>query len=109
MMTAETGEYKKADQMIVGSVHRLLHGPRQAKPLPRLERDLANSYYWSGNPCKDYLFFVANWHPLFGTCFCHPAHPWRKGQRVIMLMVTIAFTALPTARLMLALDAADDE
>lgn len=77
----------------------------------RFAWDLANSYYWSGNVVRDYLFFVAQWHPLLGICYSHPAHPWSKDQRLIMLLVTVAVTTLPSARLMRILDASggDDE
>lgn len=75
----------------------------------RFEWDLANSYYWSGNVSRDYLFFVAQWHPLLGICYSHPAHPWRKDQRLIMLLLTISFITLPTARLLKILDASGKE
>lgn len=100
--------YDKRCQMKFGCIHRILYGSSPAKALPRLERDLANSYYWSGNVCKDYAFFIANWHPLLGICLCHPAHPWTKKQRFIMLMVTISGTTVPTARLLQGLDPEDE-
>lgn len=66
----------------------------QTNVSPQLEWDLASSYNWSGDMWKDYWYFVANWHPLFGICFAHPAHPWKREQRLVTLVMTIAMTAL---------------
>lgn len=47
----------------------------------RFAKDLAGTYYWSGNHCKDLLFFIRQWHPLFGLVCSHPRHPWTKLER----------------------------
>lgn len=63
----------------------------------RLRSDLANSYYWCGDITRDYLFFIANWHPFLGMFCCHPNHPWSKRQRVEMFMISLALTMMPSA------------
>lgn len=63
----------------------------------RLEKDLATTIYWSGSPCLDYLFFVANWHPFLGIFLSHPNHPWTKRQRVSMFLISAAITIVPAA------------
>jgi hypothetical protein len=63
----------------------------------RLRSDLANTYYWSGDALKDYAFFVANWHPLLGMFLCHPNHPWSKGQRFLMFLISLSVTMVPSA------------
>mmetsp|Transcript_14862 Transcript_14862/g.42630 ORF Transcript_14862/g.42630 Transcript_14862/m.42630 type:complete len:256 (-) Transcript_14862:69-836(-) len=65
----------------------------------RLQRELANSYYWSGNICTDFLFFVSNWHPLLGLFCSHPAHPWRKKDRLATFILSVALSFLPSALL----------
>lgn len=63
----------------------------------QLQRDLANTYYWSGSFGRDYVFFIRNWHPLIGIFCCHPLHPWMKRERLGMLLIAIAMTTLPFA------------
>lgn len=62
-----------------------------------LKWQLANSYYWSGSFCRDYFFFVANWHPLFGLFLSHPNHPWTKRERFTMLLVSFTIVMVPSA------------
>jgi len=62
-----------------------------------LRRDLATCYYWSGNFCKDLIFFISNWHPLLGICLCHPYHPWSKPDRVATFIFSCALTMLPSS------------
>jgi len=71
--------------------------PKTCPYILRLERDLANSYYWSGNFCQDYFFFVANWHPIISIFVCHPNHPWTKLTRFQMLIISLAITMVPSA------------
>lgn len=72
----------------------------------RLGRDLVGSYYWSGNCCKDYFFFIANWHPLLGIFLSHPAHPWSKVERFATFFVSCSLSMLPSA--MMARELRDD-
>jgi len=53
-----------------------------------------NKYLWSGIWWKDYVFFVANWHPLLAILFCHPSHPWTRLKRLGMLFFSCSFTFL---------------
>merc|ERR1740130_206696 len=71
--------------------------------IARLQRDLATTYYWSGDFCKDYGFFVCNWHPLLGMFLAHPAHPWSKGERLATFILSCCLTMLPSALLAHAL------
>lgn len=63
--------------------------------LVTLEYDLANSYYWSGNFCQDFVFFVCQWHPLIGIFASHPYHPWTKLERLKMFVTSTALTMVP--------------
>lgn len=74
-----------------------------------LIRDLATSYYWSGHFWKDYFFFVANWHPLFGILCSHPLHPWSKLDRLGSLLVACALTLLPSVKLSQATESMCEE
>lgn len=67
------------------------------KLVGQLQRDLLGSYYWSGNCCKDYVFFVLNWHPLLGMFFSHPAHPWSKVERIATFVFSCCLSMLPSA------------
>jgi len=58
----------------------------------RLRYDLANTYLWSGNFFKDYVFFIANWHPILGILLCHPQHPWGKRERLQMTLISLFLT-----------------
>mmetsp|Transcript_28426 Transcript_28426/g.88406 ORF Transcript_28426/g.88406 Transcript_28426/m.88406 type:complete len:278 (-) Transcript_28426:140-973(-) len=71
--------------------------PADSPFVNRLKSDLANSYYWTGNICLDYVFFVANWHPILGLVFCHPNHPWSKLERLEMFLISLAITLVPSA------------
>jgi len=76
----------------VGAVDR-----RNCPYFKRLQRDLATTYYWSGECGRDYLYFVTQWHPLLGIVFCHPNHPWTKFSRLLMFLASLAFTMVPSA------------
>lgn len=59
-----------------------------------LAAKLAVGYrYWSGRCCNDYLFHICNWHPLFGICCCHPAHPFTRCLRLCALFLHAVLTA----------------
>jgi hypothetical protein len=62
-----------------------------------LAYDLAQSYYFAGNMCQDYMFFCRNWHTLLGIFMCHPAHPWSKRERLLMFIITVEITMIPAA------------
>eukprot|EP00928_Gymnodinium_smaydae_P013535 TRINITY_DN14933_c0_g3_i1.p1 TRINITY_DN14933_c0_g3~~TRINITY_DN14933_c0_g3_i1.p1 ORF type:complete len:237 (+),score=40.73 TRINITY_DN14933_c0_g3_i1:72-782(+) len=89
--------YSKQDLVEVGCNCRSSRSRGSSAYLGRLQRDLLGSFYWSGNCLKDYLFFVANWHPLFGIFLSHPAHPWSKTDRTLMLIVSCGLSMLPAA------------
>lgn len=74
----------------------------------RLQKDLAGSYYWSGEWCRDYRFFVANWHPLIGIWCCHPLHPWSKTERVAMMIFSVGVSTMPSAFLAITAHQAKD-
>uniref|UniRef100_A0A7R9ZZW8 Uncharacterized protein n=1 Tax=Pyrodinium bahamense TaxID=73915 RepID=A0A7R9ZZW8_9DINO len=63
----------------------------------RLQWDLANSYYWTGEYMSDFVFFVKQWHPLIGMFLCHPNHPWDKKERLMMFLASLALTMVPSA------------
>jgi uncharacterized membrane protein YsdA (DUF1294 family) len=65
--------------------------------LGSLEKELANSYYWSGSCWTDYRFFVCNWHPLLGMFFSHPMHPWSKLERLAMFACSACLSLVPIA------------
>mmetsp|Transcript_66400 Transcript_66400/g.187078 ORF Transcript_66400/g.187078 Transcript_66400/m.187078 type:complete len:318 (+) Transcript_66400:71-1024(+) len=91
--------YNKEDEIVYGCDY---DDERSTEGVPykhRLQYDLATSYYWSGNFFKDFVFFVANWHPLFGIICSHPLHPWAKSERALSFMVSCALTLLPSAML----------
>eukprot|EP00927_Polykrikos_kofoidii_P071350 TRINITY_DN6761_c1_g1_i1.p1 TRINITY_DN6761_c1_g1~~TRINITY_DN6761_c1_g1_i1.p1 ORF type:complete len:259 (-),score=25.23 TRINITY_DN6761_c1_g1_i1:28-804(-) len=68
--------------------------------LKELSADLRNGRcYWTGSICYDYMLHVANWHPLLSVFCCHPAHPYSKIQRLIVLMLTCSLSLLPAAAL----------
>jgi len=62
-----------------------------------LVKDLASTYYWSGDFCKDYRYFVLNWHPTIGIFAHHPNHPWSRRERLMMLFIQLATTLVPSA------------
>jgi len=71
--------------------------PEDCPCFHRLRKDLATSYYWSGQCGRDYLYFVTQWHPFLGVFLCHPNHPWTKFSRFLMLLASLAFTMVPSA------------
>lgn len=71
--------------------------PEDSKYIHTLKKELANSYYWSGNPFRDYFFFVANWHPLLGLFISHPNHPWTKKARLVQLIISAEIVMVPSA------------
>lgn len=89
-------EYNRADHMHIGCTDFAAANCVDVTP-GQLRRDLATRYYWSGKFCKDYMFFVSNWHPLLGICLCHPMHPWSKPDRVATFIFSCALTMLPSS------------
>jgi len=87
--------YDKASHMEFGCIHRGVPGDNVSKG--QLRRDLGTTYYWSGSFCRDYIFFVANWHPLFGMWCSHPVHPWSKRHRFATFVFSCAITMLPAS------------
>ncbi|CAE8686292.1 unnamed protein product [Polarella glacialis] len=86
--------YDKAAEMLCGC--------QEQDQLPcdvqdQLVKDLAGTYYWSGDVSRDWAFFVANWHPLLGICLSHPSHPWQKTERLSSFVITSSLTLLPSA------------
>jgi len=63
----------------------------------RLQFDLANSYYWSGDQCIDMLYFYMQWHPILGLFLSHPNHPWSKKLRLVQLVLSMLFSLPATA------------
>lgn len=63
--------------------------------LVSLQYALANLYYWSGNFCEDWIFFICQWHPMLGILACHPYHPWTKYERLQMFIISTSLTMLP--------------
>lgn len=78
--------------------------PLDAPYVQRLRSELANSYYWTGNCFKDYLFFVCNWHPMLGMVLSHPNHPWTKWERFLMFLISLAISIIPSAVIASSLD-----
>lgn len=62
-----------------------------------LKYDLANTVYWSGSLCKDCFFFICNWHAWVGLLMCHPNHPWKKLDRAMMQLISLAICLIPSA------------
>lgn len=73
----------------------------------RLQYDLANSYYWSGQQCVDLVYFYMQWHPILGLFLSHPNHPWSKRERVVQLVVSMLFS-LPATAAMAAITTSED-
>mmetsp|Transcript_178749 Transcript_178749/g.572916 ORF Transcript_178749/g.572916 Transcript_178749/m.572916 type:complete len:155 (-) Transcript_178749:439-903(-) len=46
-----------------------------------LQKQLLQSYRWSGSFSRDFCFFICNWHPFLGMFWSHPMHPWSKRER----------------------------
>jgi uncharacterized membrane protein YsdA (DUF1294 family) len=85
---------KKSEVHQVGCKHTSTdHG----EDLDLLQKELANSYYWSGNCRTDYRFFICNWHPLLGMFLSHPLHPWSKLERIAMLVCSVCLSLVPIA------------
>jgi hypothetical protein len=74
-----------------GTTGRLLKGRGP------LEAELVDSYYWSGNMLKDYIFFVRQWHPVLAICLHHKRHPYTTKMRVFVFLVTIFCPMFPAA------------
>lgn len=70
--------------------------PEDAPFIHKLKWDLANSYYWSGNMGYDFVFFVAQWHPWIGILCCHPNHPWTRAERLLMVIVGLSISIVPS-------------
>jgi hypothetical protein len=87
----------KSRQLAFGCFGGQDDDPAACNYINTLKTELANSYYWSGGPCYDYIFFVCNWHPIIGILFCHPNHPWTKRERFLMMLVSMCITLVPAA------------
>jgi len=88
--------YDKEKEVVCGA----MYNDERDQGVPyknQLQYDLATSYHFSGDFFRDYGFFVANWHPLFGICCSHPLHPWKKYERILALIVSLALTMLVPA------------
>jgi len=48
--------------------------------------------FWSDNFCYDYIFHVANNHPLLSCVFCSPLHPYSKRERLLVLLIVSLYT-----------------
>jgi len=68
--------------------------------LATLQQDLASTHYWSGNFLKDWIFFIAQLHPLLGIFTSHPYHPWTKTDRVKMFIISTSLTMIPAIMVM---------
>jgi len=95
--------YDKAEEVVCGVDYNDERDEVTPPYLNDLRYDLATSYYWSGDFCRDYWFFVANWHPLLGIFCSHPLHPWTKSERALTFLVSCSLTLLPSAWLVSAL------
>lgn len=93
----EEPPYNKEDEIVYGCDYTDERSGQDPPYINQLQYDLATSYYWSGNFGKDFVFFVANWHPLFGIICSHPHHPWMKHERLLSFMVSCSLTLLPSA------------
>mmetsp|Transcript_52709 Transcript_52709/g.112747 ORF Transcript_52709/g.112747 Transcript_52709/m.112747 type:complete len:262 (-) Transcript_52709:58-843(-) len=84
----------KAEEIAMGCAGEV---PPDAPYYKRLRHDLVFSYYFSGHIVTDFIFFVANWHPLLSILLCHPNHPYTKWDRVMALVITLAMSIVPSA------------
>mmetsp|Transcript_124955 Transcript_124955/g.388986 ORF Transcript_124955/g.388986 Transcript_124955/m.388986 type:complete len:476 (+) Transcript_124955:87-1514(+) len=58
---------------------------------------LRHRCYWSGEPAFDYAFHVANEHSFLSVLFAHPAHPYEKYERLLVLMLFASLIVFPQA------------
>jgi hypothetical protein len=102
--SARDVDYVKKDHMQCGC-NFMQENKRQGgrKLVGQLQRDLLGSYYWSGNCCLDYGYFICNWHPLLGIFLSHPAHPWSKVERLATFIFSCCLSMVPSALVINAL------
>lgn len=87
----------RSAQMKCGCVGGQNEDPEKCDFIYRLRSDLANLYWWSGNPVFDYIYFVCQWHPVLGILLSHPNHPWSKAERFGMFVISVAYSVIPSA------------
>lgn len=89
------------------------HGARaehRSREVYRMQRDfLRRKRYISGTFCKDYCFYLVNYHPLLGMFFAHPQHPWSCKERVTTFIVSSALRLVPSAMVVWLIMKIDDE
>jgi len=104
-----SSSFSKVDMMEFGFTWKLEERRGDSHFLGELQRDLAMTYYWSGEWCRDYLFFIANWHPLVGMFCSHPVHPWSKRERLATFIFSVGFSLLPAAILAIMENESDNK
>lgn len=87
----------RSAQMKCGCAGGQNEDPEKCDFIYRLRSDLANLYWWSGNPVFDYIYFVCQWHPVLGILLSHPNHPWSKAERFGMFVISVAYSVIPSA------------
>merc|ERR1719401_3177465 len=64
------------------------------------KRDLySNRACWSGDVLYDFAFYLCNKHIFIGPLFSHPAHPFEKWERVLVLAIVVCLVIFPVAAL----------
>jgi len=62
------------------------------------QMDLMNNRcYWSGEIIYDYAFHIANKHMYLGVLLAHPAHPYSKWERLVVLIIVSLFIVFPVS------------
>ena len=56
-------------------------------------------HFNTNNWAQDCLFYLKNNHVLLSTCFAHPAHPFSRNRRVLVLANSLAFAFFITCAL----------
>merc|ERR1719313_3062371 len=59
--------------------------------------DLLYRTFWCTGWFSDYVFHVGNCHPLISCFTCHPAHPYEKWERTLVIIVITGMTLVPAA------------
>jgi len=58
---------------------------------------LRHRCYWSGEPGYDYIFHLANEHSFLGCALAHPANPFEKFERMLVLLIISFLIVFPVA------------
>lgn len=108
-----TDTYNKADAVRFMPHCDFSHPPKKDREMSpedhhQLQHDLLSTVYFTGNCCKDYLFFMFNWHPLLSMFVAHPQHPYSRCERIFTFLVGCSLTVLPTALLMRGVEEGHD-